>query len=245
MNRKRWIIAILCLVVMGSGLAALLPIRQNRKLGQPGIHTQPLSNGRCKILLPEIPGYVHREVEPSQQELTMLPRDTSFGKRFYRAPDGFEVFVNVVLMGTDRTSIHKPEFCLTSQGWRIIGEQTISIPIAKPRPYTLKARLFTTAKEIQLPTGETRPIRGLYLFWFVADGRLATGHFERIGWMVWDLLRTGAMPRWAYIACFSTCYPGKEKLTLARMKKFVAELAPRLQTFCPVTRKNDTKRQPE
>ena len=94
-------------------------------------------------------------------------------------------------MGTDRTSIHKPEYCLTSQGWRIVGQETIQVPIPKPRPYSLRARKFLTSRVARTPSGRAQPLSGVYLFWFVADGRLAAGHFERIAWMTWDLLRTG------------------------------------------------------
>jgi len=48
-----------------------------------------------------------------------LPRDTSFGQRRYRSPDGAVTQVNVVLMGSDRTSMHKPQFCLEGAGWQI------------------------------------------------------------------------------------------------------------------------------
>ena len=36
---------------------------------------------------------------------------------------------NVILMGTDRTSIHKADLCLPGQGWQIIQKETPVIEI--------------------------------------------------------------------------------------------------------------------
>ena len=62
--------------------------------------------------------------------LGALPEDTSFGARLYTAPDQFGLLMNVVLMGTDRTSLHKPQFCLTGQGWAIDQSKSCRDPRA-------------------------------------------------------------------------------------------------------------------
>ena len=38
---------------------------------------------------------------------------------FTQTTNGFWVNANIILMGMDRTSIHKPDFCLPGQGWNI------------------------------------------------------------------------------------------------------------------------------
>ena len=48
--------------------------------------------------------------------LGYLPKDTSYAERHYQSPDGFNVTGTVVLMGTDRTSIHNADYCLRGQG---------------------------------------------------------------------------------------------------------------------------------
>ncbi|MCD6340167.1 MAG: exosortase-associated EpsI family protein [Verrucomicrobia bacterium] len=234
MKGERWLLAGLAAAVMAAGALALHRLSRTRELGKPGIRTAQRPGGGLEILLPErVMDYVSEPVEPTEAERRTLPKDTTFGKRLYRAPDGFQIFVNVVLMGTDRTSIHKPEYCLTSQGWRIVGQETIQVPIPKPRPYSLRARKFLTSRVVRTPSGRAQPLSGVYLFWFVADGRLAAGHFERIAWMTWDLLRTGRLPRWAYVACFADCPPGKEEAAVERMKKFLAAAVPEFQLVCP------------
>ena len=52
-------------------------------------------------------------------ELDWLPPDTPYGRRRYTFPDNTWIENSVVLMGQDRTSIHKPEYCLPGQGFTI------------------------------------------------------------------------------------------------------------------------------
>jgi len=73
-----------------------------------------------KIDLPErVPDFTSTNVPESEVELGYFPKDTSYARRFYQAPDGFGVSTTVILMGADRTSIHRPEYCLLGQGWSI------------------------------------------------------------------------------------------------------------------------------
>jgi hypothetical protein len=50
--------------------------------------------------------------------LDFLPKDTSYGQRQYQTPDGsFKTTLNVVMMGTDRTSCTNRN----SVGWTGLG----------------------------------------------------------------------------------------------------------------------------
>lgn len=232
MKRAQLKLVIGALTVMTLGTVTLARMSASRSLGEPGLRAAPgdSETGRLDVYLPErVLDFTSTNVPPSQAELEMLPKDTSFAKRHYRSPDGFEVALNVVLMGTDRTSIHKPEYCLTSQGWQIIERETTSVTIGKPHEYELPARLFTAERLLELRNGEARRDGAVYLFWFVADGRVASGHFERLAKMTWDLLRTGDLPRWAYISCFAPCPPGSQAETVERVRQFVAAAVPEFQ----------------
>ena len=121
MNKQKWLILIVALGLMGGAAGLLTNSRTHQKLGQPAVKTSPIPGSiRLQVELPERPlDYTSQVVEVDKTTLDWLPPDTSFGQRLYRAPDGFEVSVNVVLMGSDRTSLHKTEFCLEGQGWSI------------------------------------------------------------------------------------------------------------------------------
>src|SRR5215468_11957424 len=62
--------------------------------------------------------YQSHEEPIGKKVVTWLPKDTTYAQRIYEAPDHFRIQANVVLMGTDRTSIHKPEYCLPAQGFQ-------------------------------------------------------------------------------------------------------------------------------
>ncbi|MCX8108417.1 MAG: EpsI family protein, partial [Verrucomicrobiae bacterium] len=132
--------------------------------------------------------------------------------------------------------IHKPEFCLTSQGWRIVGRETESIPLDDIPGYELPVRKFTANFVGTDSSGRLVRGSGVYVFWFVADQRVAADHFDRIKQMTWDLLRTGTLPRWAYVSCFATCAPGAEQKTYDRMRRFLSAAVPMFQTSFPSPR---------
>lgn len=225
------------------GLAAVLLARSQRlfRLGKPGLKivaepahdTNGLPVGATGVYLPpEVPGYRSEELPVSKLEIDALPKDTTFGRRQYIATNGLSMSLSVVLMGTDRTSIHKPEYCLRGQGFAIDptrGEMT-SIEIAKPRPYTLPIRKIVATKRYKDAAGREREASALYLVWFVGDGQLTANHLERMFWMGRDLIRTGVLQRWAYVSCLALCNPGDEDATFSQMKAFLSAAVPEFQT---------------
>jgi hypothetical protein len=228
---KKAVIGTVALVAILATAAFLFYLRGHQKLGTPGLRVvaHPGTN-TVEILLPEhVLDYQSRPVEVTPMEIKTLPPDTSFGKRLYVGPDGFNAFLTVVLMGSDRTSIHKPQFCLTGQGWAITQSSSTNVSMQKPKPYSLPIRYLRTAIPVRNDRGETTTLSGLYLYWFVADQRLTEQHWERMWWMFKDLLATGVLPRWAYVSCFSTCLPGQEDATFRRMQDFLAAAVPEFQ----------------
>ncbi|MCX6922180.1 MAG: exosortase-associated EpsI family protein [Verrucomicrobia bacterium] len=233
MNKQKWIVLILALGLMGSGAALLANLRTNQKLGHPAVKTSPIPGSpRLQVDLPErVPGYTSGVVEVDKATLTWLPQDTSFGRRTYRAPDGFEAFVDVVLMGSDRTSLHKTEFCLEGQGWKIDRNESheITVPLDRPYAYELQVMKFIVTREVT-DQGRSLTVRGVYLVWFVADGDEYTPrHWQRMWWMARDLLTTGVLQRWAMISYFTVCPAGQEEAAFERLKKFINASAPEFQ----------------
>ena len=77
--------------------------------------------------LGEMEGFESQVLEPSEAELTTLPKDTQFLKRVYITPSGDWYQVNVVIGGTSKSSIHRPELCLPSQGYLMRDPHTIEV----------------------------------------------------------------------------------------------------------------------
>ena len=223
------LIAALLLMALAGGAIYQLQTRQT--LGRPGVLAEPQAGSpRWRIPLPEqVAGMTSQEVPAAEVELSALPADTSIGKRLYTATNGAPLLLQVVLMGRDRTSIHQPQYCLTGQGWLIEKTEEVRLPLAGPQPHEIPALKLTASKVFTTESGQRVPVRAIYVYWFVADGALTAHRSQRLRWMAEELLKTGTLQRWAYVACFAQCAPGDEDQTFARVKEFVAEAVPEFQ----------------
>jgi hypothetical protein len=240
MKRQEALVAVVVLALIGLGAAAIQFGKPH--MGKPGLALEKatLTNELGKVIrtervkLPErVAEFRSVEAPIMDNEATNLPPDTVFGRRKYGDSGGFVAQMSAVMMQTDRTSIHRPQTCITGQGWKILKTEVIDIPVASPRPYVLKATCLTSTREAKLKTGESRPISSLYIYWFVSEKRLAAGHPEALWAISEDLLTTGTLYPWAYVSCFSYCEPGQEGVYLARMKRLISTSVPEFQLMPP------------
>ncbi len=230
MNKQKWIVLVAALALMASAAGLLKRAQANQHLGQPAVKASPIAGSpRLRVELPrEVPGYTSEWIEPDKLTLETLPQDTSFGTRRYVAADGFFTQVSVVLMGRDRTSIHKTEYCMQGMGWHI--DRALSGPVKihmdRPCPYDLPAMKYITSREMEM-NGERRQVQGIYVAWFVADNdEFTADHWQRMWWLARDLLKTGVLQRWALVSYFTVCMPGQEEATFERMKNLITTTAP-------------------
>ena len=232
MNSKKWAVLVMALICMAGAAGLLTKLRANQRLGTPGVRTSRIpGSNQLQVDLPERVldfGSERREVE--QVVLHYLPADTSYGQRLYKAPDGFQTAVNVVLMGGDRTSLHKPQFCLEAQGWHIdnAASEETRIHLDRPVSYDLPVMKLVATKSVAL-NDRTVAARGVYVYWFVSGHEYTAQHWQRMLWMAEELVRTGVLERWAYVTYFAVCAPGQEDATFERMKKLIAASVPEFQ----------------
>jgi len=238
MNRRSCSILVVVLALLGCASGFLAYWKTNQKLGLAGLKVVPRPIydpegkvvGTNSVYLPEqVLNYSSEPVPVTTLELGWLPKDTTYGRRVYKAPDGFETMVSVVLMGTDRTSIHQPQYCLTGQGWRIDQSEMTTIPVERPHSYDLPVMKLTATGVRKAGTADKTVVRSLYVYWFVADHELTADHLQRMWWMARDLIRTGTLQRWAYVSCLAICVPGQEEATFRRMKQFIGAAVPEFQ----------------
>ena len=223
---------------MAATAGFLVHQRSHQRLGIPGVKLVDTpsydTDGKViatnSIYLPEdLPGF-KSEIRPiTEDTLRWLPKDTTYGQRSYKASDGFEAALNVVLMGTDRTSIHRPEWCLGGVGFAVDPQETDSVGISEPLSYQLPMIKLTATKKGVTSSGAPRVQRVIYLYWFVADRELTANQGQRMRWMARDMLLKGVLQRWAYISCISFCSPGEEATALKRMKELIAVAVPKFQ----------------
>ena len=135
-------------------------------------------------------------------------------------------------MGGDRTSLHKPQFCLEGQGWQLgpSAYSSATVPIERPYSYGLPVGKIIGSKDFQIE-GQKKRLQAVYVYYYVADGALSASAsgFQRMWWMARELIRTGVLQRWAYVSYLAICEPGQEDATFERMKTFIAASAPDFQ----------------
>ena len=152
------------------GASALFLARLNsagQALGQPGLRlaAMELRNEDSQVVRTNgvaLPAQVFdctSSLSPvTKLELDWLPPDTTYGRRRYTFPDETWIESSVVLMGQDRTSIHKPEYCLPGQGFSIDLREVVTIPILQPHAYDLPVMKLTTSKTAHDRNGREVPL---------------------------------------------------------------------------------------
>jgi hypothetical protein len=231
MNKQKWTLLVAALVLMTVSGGVLQHLKTHQSLGVPGIKATPVPGEVVmQIDLPaNVMDFTSTNLPEDAITTNMLPKDTSYAKRIYVAQTNFGVLANIVMMGKDRTSIHKPEFCLPGQGWGIRDKAVVKIPIGGPQVYELPVSKWVIGGTFKDENGQMFDRRALYVFWFVADNEVATGHWQRMLQLARDLLTKGVLQRWSYVSYFAVCNPGQEEATFERMKQLIAASVPEFQ----------------
>ena len=240
MNRQAALLSVVALVLIGAAAGSLRWMKSRIRMGEPGVRVVRVpifsDDGRIaasnSVHLPTRVGPFRGEASPiAELERTFLPPDTTFGRRTYQADDGLPpVSASVVLMGADRTSIHRPEYCMTGVGWQILSQSVRTIRVPGAASPELSVQRFDMTREFELPDGRKLRRNGVYVFWFVADGLRTPSHSERQWQGIREVLTRGLNPRWAYVSFFCLCESGGEDAAFERISSVVGKAVPEIET---------------
>jgi len=189
----RQLVILISIVVAGIVLTALTA--DVRRSSEPGIR---LVNDRP--FLPDTVGSwtAGAQERLSEDERSVLPPDTDGARRTYTNAVGRSIFCTVVLAGRDVTSIHRPEVCLTGQGWKLDAAQTERIDTPAGPNGVLRVARMNAGKTMQLKDGHQAQMYVVFAYWFVGKGRTTPYHWQRIWWTTVDRVLHGRNQRWAY-----------------------------------------------
>jgi len=239
MKRNELILLVVGLVLIVGTAGGMRYLKANQRLGKPGVKATAIpDSGRMRIELPlQVPGFEAKAVEVEQKTLDVLPSDTSMVQALYKEREGAglqPIQSFVVMMGSDRTSLHKPQFCLTGAGWNIDDQRSerVKVRMQQPHPLELPVMKLIATRKVEVE-GQPQDYSGVFVYWFVADEAVTEDHGERVWWMAKHLLRTGELQRWAYIAYFAPCLPGAEEETFNRIQKLMNATVPQFQVAWP------------
>lgn len=148
--------------------------------------------------IPDIcPKCGHELFKMARAEKEQLPEDTEFVKSAYTNAAGTRLFTSIVLSGTARDSIHRPQRCLKGQGNALDGEYTLEVPLEGRKP--LHVRVIQASRTYRTAEGMV-PHYTFYAYWFVGQDRETAYHLGRMFWLAWDRVVRSKAHRWAYIA---------------------------------------------
>lgn len=138
-----------------------------------------------KISWPEIAGYSITTEVASESELTVLPNDTIIEKRKYETADGEWFLVTAVVGGVSKSSIHRPELCLPTQGFSMVSPRNVRVGSTDWRFITLEFKNY-------------RPQLLAYTFYNQAGFKTAS-HTKRIFRDILDRSFLNRIDRWVMI----------------------------------------------
>ena len=133
----------------------------------------------------------------SREEYDALPKDTEFLKSRYVDGEDRQLHVAIVLSGQERSSIHRPQRCLTGQGHEIRSSRRLTVPLGAGE--AVEVMVLRNAANVQTPDGPME-YRTFYAYWFVGQGRETPSHGARMFWLAYDRVFHSVAHKWAYIA---------------------------------------------
>lgn len=230
-STKKWLLFVVTLALVGTTAVALTWLKAHQRLGEPGLVATPVPGSvKMQLHLPErVLDYTSTNAPEPEVVLGYLPPDTSYVGRLYSATNGSWANATLILMGADRTSIHRPDYCLPGQGWQIHDKTEVKLKIAGAQPYELPVMKWIISNTYSAPDGGKKNVSGLYVFWFVTENQTADTFPAMLKSMLFNQVAHGVLQRWAYVSYFTACAPGQEDAAFARMKELIAASVPEFQ----------------
>jgi hypothetical protein len=199
------------------------------------IGTPPAGKSETAIRM-DLPGsvgmFLGTEQKVSESERVILPSDTEFAKKLYSNGRGLDINCQIVLAGSEKRSIHRPEICLPGQGWTVKSGQVVPVSLANGKK--LDVMKLVIARPVTLNNGQQKELTSLFLYWFVGKDTTTPHHMVRVLRTNLDMLLHNTNHRWAYVIVSSPVLDGftpggqNEQQTLDSLKGFISDLAPKI-----------------
>ena len=174
-------------------------------------------------------------------EATLLPKKTIVLKRNYQSAEGVAYAVSVVVQDRYRSSIHRAELCMPSQGFILDKVREIPLKLNGRKERLLvkqinahrpagggRDRIVQDGKMVWMDRDDSGSIPELSLiYWFLSRERECCSHAQRILTDVWDRSIHNRINRWVMIAV--NVVPKLESPeSVERFEAFLSELLPQV-----------------
>ncbi len=183
--------------ILGGGVLFTAMTSDVTKVSEPGIK---LTADGQPFLTDQAGNWTGGELTGlTDEEKKILPEDTMGSRRMFKDKNGDELFCSIVLAGRDVTSIHRPELCLTGQGWSLGKLAVEQIPTPAAKGGVLSVSRLDATRDVKLADGRVGRANSIFLYWFVGKDRVTPYHWQRIYWTAKDRVLHNTNHRWAYI----------------------------------------------
>jgi EpsI family protein len=167
---------------------------------------------RVKMELPKMLGdWVGTPAAVSEKEHAQLAKDTEFERKMYNDGLGDEIYVSIVLSGHELdSSIHRPERCLSAQGWTTEDASGLKVPVAEAPGGWLPVTRLRNWKEFTDSNGAVKREYYVDYYWFIGYSDITASHWEREYIDMRDRVLHGYNQRWAFVTVAATVTEGLE-----------------------------------
>jgi len=155
---------------------------------------------RVSIALPGNPNaqFFGSKASITEGELGTLPKDTELVRMQYDDYRDHETIqFTILLSGLAQNSIHRAEVCLPGQGWTVLPQGNLTVPLASG--HDLAVRNLAIQRDLLTSTNEHRMLHAHFMYWFVGENLTTPSHFMRVFLNSWDRLFYDRAHRWAYV----------------------------------------------
>jgi hypothetical protein len=142
----------------------------------------------------------------------MLPEGTLLVKKIYDREDCV-LLVSIVVSGQERVGIHRPQMCLTGQGFSIAGESSETFSWQSDT---------VVMRHLQIGLPMMPGLSGHYYYWFTDGQEETDSHWKRLYIETAARLFGSNIPRWAYVSVAIT--PDTKKPQSADLDEFMLSL---------------------
>lgn len=179
-------------------------------------------------------GWYGVRTQESQMERRLLAADTKFSKAIYRqdyVPFGEkelpQINVSVIFSGAEmNNSIHRPEWCLPSQGHLDLQYSAKSIKMSNGKEYT-----FSRLATYTVHPKTSQKVHHIHYYIFVSHSHVTHSHNKRNLYDIWDRSIKASLQSWAYLQVGSYWAPElniSEEECDTHIQKLLSQLVPKI-----------------
>jgi len=180
----------------------------------PNAAATDMQTGLVLALPKEIPGHLAYDREVSPLEKKWLPADTGMLKRTYYPKSALDrataiaesISATLILSGSDRRSLHRPEVCLVSQGWTIKNQTVKRLEVNGKalRVKDLHLEMMQAQEDDTL-----KKIQAHYVYWWVGSETSTHDTIQRALISAKENMFHNRNTRWGYPSIMTYVYLDK------------------------------------